>query len=185
MINIKFEFSLWIFIVSSTVHRNLFTNNFWEGGYIFILFYFSTLTLFSDLILDWRLDATLKELTSLVKEVNPEARRKGTFFDFAIVYPDPRAPVYRLREIGTTCAGHKGQDDGVSLANKKFVIGDFLDIAITPPRNERPNQRRNRPPYWSSHWSHGHHLSLVSDRGVYFLSHHFMCNCQHRFEEKK
>ncbi|XP_011454284.3 histone deacetylase complex subunit SAP18 [Magallana gigas] len=93
------------------------------------------------------LDATLKELTSLVKEVNPEARRKGTFFDFAIVYPDPRAPVYRLREIGTTCAGHKGQDDGVSLANKKFVIGDFLDIAITPPRNERPNQRRNRPPY--------------------------------------
>lgn len=21
--------------------------------------------------------------------------------------------------------------------------------------------------------------------GFYFLSHHFMCNCQHRFEEKK
>ncbi|KAF8783003.1 Histone deacetylase complex subunit SAP18 like protein [Argiope bruennichi] len=26
------------------------------------------------------LDATLKELTNLVKEVNPDARRKGTFF---------------------------------------------------------------------------------------------------------
>ncbi|KAK3098898.1 hypothetical protein FSP39_024110 [Pinctada imbricata] len=92
------------------------------------------------------LDATLKELTSLVKEVNPDARQKGTFFDFAIVYPDPRAPVYRLREIGTTCSGHRGQDDNVTLASKKFVIGDYLDIAVTPPRDRPgPPPRRNRP----------------------------------------
>ena len=26
---------------------------------------------------------------SLVKEVNPDARRKGTYFDFAIVFPNP------------------------------------------------------------------------------------------------
>uniref|UniRef100_A0A3Q4IBG1 18 kDa Sin3-associated polypeptide n=1 Tax=Neolamprologus brichardi TaxID=32507 RepID=A0A3Q4IBG1_NEOBR len=31
------------------------------------------------------MDATLKELTSLVKEVYPEARKKGTYFSFAIV----------------------------------------------------------------------------------------------------
>ena len=31
------------------------------------------------------LDATLKELEGLVKEVNPEARRRGTYFDFALV----------------------------------------------------------------------------------------------------
>lgn len=80
-----------------------------------------------------RLDATLKELTSLVKEVNPDARRKGTFFDFSIVYPDSRSPTYRMREIGTTCSGHRGADDAVSLASKKFVIGDYIDIAITPP----------------------------------------------------
>merc|ERR1719481_1465145 len=29
------------------------------------------------------MDATLKELTGLIKEVNPESRRKGTYFDFA------------------------------------------------------------------------------------------------------
>jgi len=80
------------------------------------------------------MDATLKELTSLVKEVNAEAREKGTFFDFAIVFPDSRSSAYRIREIGTTCSGRKGQDDNVTLAAKDFVIGDYLDIAITPPR---------------------------------------------------
>ncbi|XP_045198868.1 histone deacetylase complex subunit SAP18-like [Mercenaria mercenaria] len=95
------------------------------------------------------LDATLKELTSLVKEVNPDARRKGTFFDFSIVYPDSRSPTYRMREIGTTCSGHRGADDTVSLASKKFVIGDYIDIAITPPRGPmRPGNMGRRPrPY--------------------------------------
>jgi len=32
------------------------------------------------------MDATLKELTSLVKEVRPDARKKGTLFKFATVY---------------------------------------------------------------------------------------------------
>ncbi|KAL5010962.1 hypothetical protein ScPMuIL_013267 [Solemya velum] len=91
------------------------------------------------------LDATLKELTSLVKEVNPDSRRKGTFFDFAIVYPDMRTPVYRMREIGTTCAGMRGVDDTVSLASKRFQIGDYLDIAITPPRSGMMPGRRMRP----------------------------------------
>lgn len=43
----------------------------------------------------YRMDATLKELTSLVKEVYPEARKKGTHFGFAIVYPDPKRQIYR------------------------------------------------------------------------------------------
>ncbi|KHJ75857.1 Sin3 associated polypeptide p18 [Oesophagostomum dentatum] len=30
------------------------------------------------------MDCTLRELTSLIKEVNPDARRRGTTFDFAI-----------------------------------------------------------------------------------------------------
>ena len=80
------------------------------------------------------MDATLKELTSLVKEVNVDARKKGTFFDFAIVYPDARTPVYRMRDIGATCAGRKGMDDGVTMASKRYQIGDFLDISISPPR---------------------------------------------------
>merc|ERR1712179_60881 len=83
------------------------------------------------------MDATLKELTSLVKEVNPDARRKGTLFDFAIVYHDVRAPTCRMRDIGTTCAGRKSNDDAVTLGSKKFSIGDYLDIAISQPGSGR------------------------------------------------
>ena len=42
------------------------------------------------------MDASLKELTSLVKEVYPDARKKGTHFGFAIVYPEPKRNGYRL-----------------------------------------------------------------------------------------
>ena len=37
-----------------------------------------------------RLDCTLRELMSLIREVNPETRQKGTLFAFATVYPDRR-----------------------------------------------------------------------------------------------
>jgi len=82
-------------------------------------------------------DATLKEITGLVKEVNLESRRKGTFFDFALIYPDPRTPVYRMREIGSTCSGVKTNEDSKTLADCRFQIGDYLDIAIHPPPHER------------------------------------------------
>ncbi|XP_065308351.1 histone deacetylase complex subunit SAP18 [Dermacentor albipictus] len=85
------------------------------------------------------MDATLKELTSLVKEVNRDARRKGTFFDFALVFPDVRGPGYRMRDIGTTCSGQKGSDDNKTLNACRFQIGDYLDIAIsTPPMRGGP-----------------------------------------------
>ena len=83
------------------------------------------------------MDATLKELTSLVKEVNEDARKKGTYFDFAIIRPDPRTPTYKMREIGSTCSGRKGADDNVTLASREFEIGDYIDIAISPPREAR------------------------------------------------
>jgi len=81
------------------------------------------------------LDATLKEITTLITEVNADARKKGTHFSFCVCYPNPSAPGYRMREIGTTIAGKKGPDDNASLASKRFVIGDYLDVAITYARN--------------------------------------------------
>merc|ERR1719310_500 len=80
------------------------------------------------------MDATLKELEGLVKEVNPEARRRGTYFDFALVYPDLRqGPRCQTRDVGTTIASQRGPDDTKTLQNCKFVIGDYIDIAVTPP----------------------------------------------------
>lgn len=93
------------------------------------------------------MDATLRELTTLVKDVNPDTRRKGTYFDFAIVFGEPNRPGYRMREIGVTCSGQKGADDNKTLAQCKFVIGDYLDISITPPNRMPPTNRRDRRPY--------------------------------------
>nr|CAB3265857.1 histone deacetylase complex subunit SAP18-like [Phallusia mammillata] len=89
------------------------------------------------------MDATLKELTSLVKEVRPDARRKGTTFKFATVFMD-RSGRYRLKDVGQTMGGSKGPDDSVTLAQQKFQIGDFMDIAITLPREP---QRRMQMQY--------------------------------------
>lgn len=62
------------------------------------------------------MDATLREITSLVKEVNPEARKKGTIFDFSLVIPNIAVAGFRFREIGTTISGQKGSDDMKTLS---------------------------------------------------------------------
>lgn len=83
----------------------------------------------------------------LVKEVNPEARRKGTKFNFALVYPDPRAPIYRMREIGSTTTGQKGSDDLKTLAQARFAIGDYMEIAITAPDSWNSSRKGYPQPY--------------------------------------
>ncbi|CAO2580065.1 Histone deacetylase complex subunit SAP18 [Lemmus lemmus] len=59
--------------------------------------------------------ATLKELTSLVKEVYPETRKKGTHFNFAIVFMDLKSPGYRVKELGSTWSGRESTDDLMTL----------------------------------------------------------------------
>ncbi|CAK5082062.1 unnamed protein product [Meloidogyne enterolobii] len=62
------------------------------------------------------LDCTLKELTSLIKDVNPDARRRGTEFNFAIVAPDRYSARYALREVGITISGQRSPDDEKSVS---------------------------------------------------------------------
>ncbi|KAK5650326.1 hypothetical protein RI129_001355 [Pyrocoelia pectoralis] len=101
-------------------------------------------------IYTWK-DATLNELALLVKEVNPEARRKGTKFSFALVYPDVRAPMYRMREIGSTTTGQKGPDDLKTLLQARLSVGDYMDIAITPADSWNANARKNYSQSYNNH----------------------------------
>nr|CAG4641332.1 EOG090X0HU3 [Eulimnadia texana] len=80
------------------------------------------------------MDATLQELSSLIKEVNVDARKRGTRFEFTQVFPDQRGPGYRSRELGSVVNGEKGPDDTKTLRELRFTIGDFLDIAISQPK---------------------------------------------------
>ena len=86
-----------------------------------------------------RMDCSLRELMSLIREVNPDTRQKGTLFSFATVFPDPRRGGYRMKDLGQTCSGRKGSDDNITLQSKRFQIGDFIDVAISVrPSRGRP-----------------------------------------------
>jgi histone deacetylase complex subunit SAP18 len=92
------------------------------------------------------LDATLREITNLITEVNPEAKRKGTYFNFCVSFPNPNGPGCRMREIGSTIAGKRGPDDKATLLSKRFVVGDYLDVAITYARNGALEHRQTGGP---------------------------------------
>ncbi|GAV76669.1 SAP18 domain-containing protein [Cephalotus follicularis] len=80
-------------------------------------------------IYTWK-DATLRELTDLVKEVAPAARKKTARLSFALVYPD-KSGRFVVREAGMTFSGNgRRMDDGKTLADLTFQIGDYLDVAI-------------------------------------------------------
>ena len=74
---------------------------------------------------------------SLIREVNPETRQKGTTFSFSTVYPDVRRGGFRLKELGQTCSGRRGSDDETTLYSRKFQIGDYIDVAISPRSSTR------------------------------------------------
>merc|ERR1712046_523319 len=74
-------------------------------------------------------DATLRELTTLIKEVNDASRRRDARISFALVYPDKRGePV--VRQIGRVFSSRRTEDDTKALRDHGFQIGDFLDVAI-------------------------------------------------------
>lgn len=92
----------------------------------------------------FRMDATLSEISKLVKEVNPDARRGGTILDFSLVYPDGKRG-YRFRSIGSTTTSQKSPDDSKTLSHVRFTIGDYMDVSITP--NSRVIMGRRGPRY--------------------------------------
>ncbi|CAN0824583.1 Histone deacetylase complex subunit SAP18 [Linum grandiflorum] len=80
-------------------------------------------------IYTWK-DATLRELTDLVKEVAPAARRRDAVLSFAFAYPDKNGR-FVVREVGKTYSNRIGKmDDNKALGEIGFQIGDYLDVAI-------------------------------------------------------
>ena len=100
---------------------------------------YSTCMYYTAVFCHYRLDCTLRELMTLIREVNPDTRAKGTMFQFSTVYPDPRRGGFRMKELGQTCSGRRGTDDNITLHSRKFQIGDYMDVAISlRPARGRP-----------------------------------------------
>jgi len=82
-------------------------------------------------IYTWR-DATLRELTDLIKDVHPGARATRARLSFSIIYPD-KTGRFVMKEVGECLATpRKGldRDDNKTLDELHFEIGDFIDVAI-------------------------------------------------------
>lgn len=74
-------------------------------------------------------DATLRELSDLLKEVQPAARRPNSRMGFALVYPDRRGHNV-MRVVGQVHSARQGEDDRKTLRAIKFQTGDYLSVAV-------------------------------------------------------
>jgi histone deacetylase complex subunit SAP18 len=75
------------------------------------------------------MDATLREITMLIKEAIEPARKKDAQLNFSLVFPDSKGKLQR-KELGSIYSSRKGPDDIKTLQNLRFTIGDYLDICI-------------------------------------------------------
>lgn len=82
------------------------------------------------------MNATLRELTNVVKSIIPAANRKDARVVFYHVYQDTSGRSqfnpgrFKRKELGTIQAVKRGADDGLTLKNGLFEVGDILDIDI-------------------------------------------------------
>jgi len=82
-------------------------------------------------IYTWK-DATLRELTELIKEIHQGARGRNARLSFAFIYPDRRGQMV-LKEVGQCFNYPKrgdNKDDDKTLDELHFETGDYLDVAI-------------------------------------------------------
>lgn len=86
------------------------------------------------LVHTWR-DATLAELTELLAQEHREIRQSGTKCTFKVVFPSGEGK-YTSRQLGSTAIGRRLPDDisVQTLAQIRFQVGDFVSVAIIPPR---------------------------------------------------
>jgi hypothetical protein len=98
-----------------------------HGGLKTFLFWFLQGYVIFNINFLFRMDATLRELSGLVKDVNPDAKKKGTTLHFALITPEPGRPTnLRARDLGATISGHKGPDDSKTLAQLKYVFHAYF-----------------------------------------------------------
>lgn len=83
-----------------------------------------------DLDLFFRKDATLKELSGLIKEVHEDSRRREAKFSFRLVYQDGLRGRMLSKELGTVSNARPSRDDTRTLEDIRFIQGDYIDVAI-------------------------------------------------------
>lgn len=75
------------------------------------------------------MDASLDELSDLIRDVVPAARGSRARLDFLLVYPDKTGRL-KLKKLGQVNNARPTPEASLTLKQLDFQIGDYLDIAI-------------------------------------------------------
>ncbi|KAI8343351.1 Sin3 associated polypeptide p18-domain-containing protein [Chlamydoabsidia padenii] len=75
-------------------------------------------------------DATLGELALLVQEVVEEARHPDARLTFRLIYLDVKTGRYLSTDLGRVVNAEETPDQTKTLNDCRFMIGDYLDIAV-------------------------------------------------------
>lgn len=99
----------------------------------------------------WK-DATLGELTTLLaKELVGDSKRGLSSFRFSyrLIFGDANRGRYLTKDLGTVSLHDKSADSGKTLDDARFIIGDWIAIAVLQPGDRlydsRYTDRDNRP----------------------------------------
>ncbi|KAG2182296.1 hypothetical protein INT43_007223 [Umbelopsis isabellina] len=88
-------------------------------------------------------DATLEEIAQLIMDVYPEAQLPDARLSFRLVYLDSQRARYTFKDIGRVAVNPKAAnqtDHQKTLDSARFMIGDYLDVAIydgPPPQRSQ------------------------------------------------
>lgn len=86
------------------------------------------------------MDASLRELTILIKDAVEIAKKKDAILNFSLVFPDSKGKLQR-KELGSIHAYKKSQDDSKTLNQLRLTVGDHLDININTTGGNKSNYR--------------------------------------------
>jgi histone deacetylase complex subunit SAP18 len=86
------------------------------------------------------MDASLRELTLLIKEAVESAKKKDAVLYFSTIYPDSKGKLQR-KEVGNVHSIKKATDDNKTLYQLKFCVGDYLDINISTNKSHKERDR--------------------------------------------
>ncbi|KAJ9089602.1 Histone deacetylase complex subunit sap18 [Entomophthora muscae] len=81
----------------------------------------------------WK-NATLGELTSILKDVHGKDIRRDNVISFKVIYYDYGKSEFRAKDVGAVVYGRHSPGEGKCLDQLRFVIGDYLSVAILPPQ---------------------------------------------------
>lgn len=104
------------------------------------------------------MDATLRELTTLIKGFHEAGRRRGSRVAFAVVFWKGRT--WAMRDLGVVSLRERGRDDARTLRALGYQPGDYLDVAVIGERDPIPplpmaHEDGPRTAYASGNWRRG------------------------------